>query len=58
MPQTRHVARTLTDEAWQITDAEGQHTARVIGTENDAVTRAQHQLAADGGGNVLVTDSD
>lgn len=58
MPHTRHIARTLTDDAWQITDAEGQHTARVIGTEDDAVTRAQHQLAAYGGGSVLVTDSD
>lgn len=58
MPPTRHVARTLSDEAWQITDAEGQHTARIVGSENDAVARAHHQLAAYGGGRVLVLGSD
>ncbi|RCW40946.1 uncharacterized protein DUF2188 [Halopolyspora algeriensis] len=58
MRPIRHVARTLSDDAWQITGADGQHTARVIGTAADAVARAHHQLAAYGGGRVLVTDTD
>jgi hypothetical protein len=56
MRATRHVARTLSDDAWQITDAEGQHTARIAGTRDDAVARARGQLAARGGGRVLVTE--
>ncbi|MCX2730574.1 hypothetical protein OOZ19_10005 [Saccharopolyspora sp. NFXS83] len=55
---TRYIARTLSDDAWQITDGEGQHTARLSGTEHDAVTRAHRQLAAFGGGTVLVTSLD
>lgn len=58
MSPTRHVARTLSGEAWQITDAEGQHTARIVGSEHDAVARAHRQLAAFGGGRVLVLDAD
>ena len=58
MPPTRHVARTLSDDAWQITNSEGQHTARIIGTVADAVARAHHQLADYGGGRVLVADID
>lgn len=58
MRRTRHVARTLSDDAWQITDSEGQHTARIIGTKQDAVARAHHQLAAYGGGSVFVADAD
>lgn len=58
MRPIRHVARTLCDEAWQITDAEGQQTARVRGSEREAVARAHRQLAACGGGRVLVTDAD
>lgn len=54
--RSRYVARTLSDDAWQITDGEGQLTARLSGTEMDAVARAHHQLAAYGGGSVLVTD--
>ena len=53
---TRYISRTLSDDAWQITDAEGQHTARLTGTEKDAIARAHRQLASHGGGNVLVTD--
>lgn len=56
--QTRYIARTLSDDAWQITDGEGQHTARLSGTESDAVARAHRQLAACGGGTVLVTSTD
>ncbi|WP_243791793.1 hypothetical protein [Saccharopolyspora gloriosae] len=56
--QTRYISRTLSDEAWQITDGEGQHTARLSGTEHDAVARAHRQLAAAGGGTVLVTSID
>ncbi|RKT82592.1 hypothetical protein SAMN05421805_10459 [Saccharopolyspora antimicrobica] len=52
---TRHVARTLSEDAWQITDAEGQHTARVTGTVEEAVARAHYQLAAYGGGDVRIT---
>lgn len=55
---TRHISRTLSDDAWQITDAEGQHTARLTGSEQDAVARAHRQLASYGGGDVLVTDLD
>ncbi|MFR9730264.1 hypothetical protein ACL03H_13625 [Saccharopolyspora sp. MS10] len=55
---TRYIARTLSDEAWQITDGEGQHTARLVGSEHDAVDRAHRQLAAFGGGTVLVTSLD
>ena len=58
MRPIRHVARTLCDEAWQITDAEGQHTARIAGTEHDAIARAHRQLAAYGGGRVFLTDAD
>ncbi|MEV4646189.1 hypothetical protein [Saccharopolyspora sp. NPDC049357] len=58
MRHSRHVARTLSDDAWQITDAEGQHTARIVGTEHDAIARADHQLAAYGGGRVFLTDAD
>ncbi|MEB3370253.1 hypothetical protein [Saccharopolyspora mangrovi] len=58
MRHARHVARTLSDDAWVITDAEGQHTARVVGSEHDAIVRAHHQLAAYGGGQVLLTDAD
>lgn len=58
MRHSRHVARALFDDAWQITDAEGQHTARISGTERDAVARAHHQLAAYGGGHVFLTDAD
>ena len=53
---TRYISRTLSDDAWQITDADGQHTARLTGTEKDAIARAHCQLASYGGGNVLVTD--
>ena len=55
MRRIRYVAPTLSEDAWQITDAEGQHTARVIGTESEAVASARRQLAAVGGGRVLVT---
>lgn len=55
---SRHVARTLSDEAWQITDAEGQHTARITGSEQDAIAHAHDQLAAYGGGHVVLTDAD
>lgn len=58
MQHSRHVARTLSDDAWQITDSEGQHTARIAGTEQDAVDRAHDQLAAYGGGHVFLTDAD
>lgn len=58
MCHSRYVARTLSDDAWQITDGEGQHTARLRGTERDAVARAHRQLAACGGGVVLVTSAD
>ncbi|KAA5835248.1 hypothetical protein F1721_10745 [Saccharopolyspora hirsuta] len=58
MRHCRHVARTLSDDAWQITDAEGQQTARIAGTEHDAIARAHHQLAAYGGGHVFLTDAD
>ncbi|GAB3673400.1 hypothetical protein [Saccharopolyspora tripterygii] len=58
MQYSRHVARTLAEDAWLITDAEGQHTARIIGTEQDAIDRAHDQLAAYGGGHVLLTDAD
>lgn len=58
MRRIRQVARTLTDDAWQIVDAEGQHTARINGTRNDAVAHAHHQLAAYGGGSVFVIDTD
>lgn len=46
MQHIRHISATLSDDAWQITDARGQHTARVTGTQQDAVALAQHQLAA------------
>ncbi|GAA3357696.1 MULTISPECIES: hypothetical protein [Saccharopolyspora] len=55
MRRIRYVALTLAEDAWQITDAEGQHTARVIGTEAEAVASAHRQLAVVGGGRVLVT---
>ena len=58
MRHTRYISRTLSDDGWQITDAEGQHTARLTGTEHDAVARAHRQLTAYGGGTVLVTDAD
>lgn len=58
MRLSRYVARTLSDDAWQITDAEGQHTARIAGTEHDAIARAHRQLAAYGGGRVFLTDAD
>lgn len=57
MKRTRHISPTLFDDAWQITDSKGQHTARVSGTERDAVALAHHQLAAYGGGTVHVTDA-
>ncbi|GAA4613929.1 hypothetical protein [Saccharopolyspora hordei] len=53
---SRHIARTLSEDAWQITDAQGQHTARVTGTEEDAVAHAHDQLAHYGGGDVHVSD--
>ena len=56
MPHSRHVAPTLSDDAWQITDGEGQHTARVAGSEEDAVACAHRQLEAYGGGSVSVLD--
>lgn len=58
MRHSRHVTRTLSDDGWQITDAEGQHTARIVGTEHDALARAHHQLAAYGGGRVFFSDVD
>lgn len=58
MQHSRHVAPTLSEEAWQITDAEGQHTARITGSEQDAIAQAHDQLAAYGGGHVFLTDAD
>jgi len=58
MRRCRHVARTLSEHGWQITEAEGQHTARIASTEHDAIARAHHQLAAYGGGRVFLTDVD
>lgn len=43
---------------WQITNPEGQHTAHVDGSQQDAVERAHRQLEAVGGGQVVVDEHD
>lgn len=52
---TRHIARGLFS-GWQITNTEGQHTARIAGTRHDALECAHRQLAAVGGGRVTLDD--
>ncbi|WP_433872207.1 hypothetical protein [Saccharopolyspora sp. CA-218241] len=41
-----------------ITNTEGQHTAHVAGSQQDAVDRADLQLTACGGGRLIIDDPD
>ncbi|MCP2330455.1 MULTISPECIES: hypothetical protein [Actinoalloteichus] len=54
---TRHIAPDLVS-GWQITNAEGQQTARVGGSRQDALNRAHRQLSVDGGGYVTVEEDE
>lgn len=52
---TRHIIPGLF-AGWQITDTEGQHTAPIVASRQDALEHAHHQLAALGGGRVVIDD--
>ncbi len=43
---------------WQVTNSDGQHTAHIAGTQQDAVECAHRQLHALGGGHVILDEDD
>ncbi|WP_016699705.1 hypothetical protein [Actinoalloteichus spitiensis] len=55
--RTRHIAPGLVS-GWQITNGEGQQTAHVGGSRQDAVQLAHRQLTVDGGGYVTVEEDE
>ncbi|MBA8824936.1 hypothetical protein FHX42_002283 [Saccharopolyspora lacisalsi] len=54
---TRHIAPGLF-AGWQVTNPDGQHTAHITGTRQDAVECAHRQVNALGGGHVLLDEDD
>ncbi|GAB3290767.1 hypothetical protein [Parasphingorhabdus pacifica] len=52
---TRHIVPGLFT-GWQITNLEGQHTAPIVASRQAALDRAHHQVAALGGGRVIIDD--
>lgn len=56
---TRHIEPGLIS-GWQITNDQGQHTAHIHGSRQDALDRAHHQLNTEGGdgGQVTIDDHD